>query len=276
MFSQKTRDIAKLYSERHMTRAGVFGKAPYANYGYWTREGMSIDEACESLTDEVARAAGIGPGDRVLDVGCGYAASAVRITNHCQPESVMGIDATEVRIETAREYIEKMGLSAKIEVQTGDATSLDFGDGSFTKLTAIECAFHFNTRGDFLREAARVLAPGGGLGLSDIILRKGADRQEFLARVHFPVGSNGSLDIPDNVYDADVYSGLLQELGFEDIRIVPITERTLPPFIIHLERVARQMKDARGARRLRAAQIYREYIRLGLEYVLVSARKSRR
>jgi microcystin synthetase protein McyJ len=276
MFSQKTQDIAKLYTERHATRGGVFGEAPHANYGYWTREGMSIDAACESLTDAVAGAAGIGPGDRVLDVGCGYAAGAVHIMKSRQPASMVGIDATDIRIESAREYIQKQGFSHKISVQVGDATALDFGDGAFSRLIAIECAFHFNTRLDFLREAARVLAPGGGLGMSDIILRRGADPEEFRARVHFPVGSNGRMDVPENVYDADAYADLLRGLGFEEVRIEVITDQTLPPFIVHLEGVARRLKDERGARRLRAAQIYREYIDLGLEYVLVSARKPKR
>jgi ubiquinone/menaquinone biosynthesis C-methylase UbiE len=272
MFSQKTQDIASLYTKRHETRGGVFGEAPHANYGYWTREGMTIDEACESLTG----AAGIGPGDRVLDVGCGYAAGSVHIMKSRQPTSILGIDATDVRIETARQYIEKQGLADKIAVQVGDATALDFGDGSFSKLIAIECAFHFNTRRDFLREAARVLAPGGGLGMSDIILRKGADPQEFRERVNFAVVAYCRLDFPENVYDADGYADLLRSLGFEEVRIDAITDQTLPPFIVHLERVARQSRDEKGARRLRAAQIYREYISLGLEYVLVSARKPKR
>jgi hypothetical protein len=45
--------------------------------------------------------------------------------------------------------------------------------------------------------------------------------------------------------------------------------------LVALEKLAHETKDERGPRRLLAVKIYREYLRLGLEYVLVSARKPR-
>ena len=39
------------YTRRHKLRKGMFGEKPYANYGYWVREGMTIDEAGDALTD---------------------------------------------------------------------------------------------------------------------------------------------------------------------------------------------------------------------------------
>ncbi|MDP3938822.1 MAG: hypothetical protein Q8R92_11915, partial [Deltaproteobacteria bacterium] len=118
--------------------------------------------------------------------------------------------------------------------------------------------------------------PGGGLGMSDLIMRRGADREEVLRRVHFPAGSDGNLDIPENVYDADVYADLMRKAGLEDVRVDTVTDRTLLGFIEHLEGVARANLDGKGPRRMKIAQILRDYLTIGMDYVLVGARKPRR
>ncbi|OGP84738.1 MAG: hypothetical protein A2Y95_03715 [Deltaproteobacteria bacterium RBG_13_65_10] len=273
MSSKKTQGIAQIYSERHHAGWGAVAAKPYANYGYWIREGMTLDEARDAMSEAVAEASGMAEGNRVLEVGCGYGASAVQYTERFKPASVIGLDITEPRIENARKYIAQNGLSDVIKVAVGDATKLDFPDGSFERVIAIECALHFDTREDFLREAARVLVPGGGLGMADICLRKGMDRQAFLEGVHFPAGSDGTLDVPENVHDVDVYAEKLRACGFTDVRIDIITKQTLPPMLVQLHKLARDTQDERGPRRLLAAQIYQRYLDLGLEYVLVSARR---
>jgi len=273
VFSEKTQGVARVYAERHGRRWGLFTGRPFANFGYWTREGMTIDEACEALCLEVARRAGMAPGDRVLEVGCGYGAAAVEYARAFRPASITGIDVTEVRLDHAREYIGAEGLSDVIDVRLGDATALEFPDASFDRIIGVECALFFDTRLDFLREAFRVLSPGGGLGLSDVVLRKGADREEFLAKVHYPIGSDGSLDVPENIHDRDVYAERLRGCGFEQVRVEPVTEGTLPHFIAHAERRAGEIGDDRGPLWTKGARMLREYVTLGFEYVLVSARK---
>ncbi|MDP3938823.1 MAG: methyltransferase domain-containing protein [Deltaproteobacteria bacterium] len=274
MLSEKTKGIAENYAARHEFGWVIFDKKPYGNYGLWEKPETTFDEARDALTEAVARAAGVKAGDRVLEVGCGYAASAVHYTKVFEPAAVVGLDVTEVRIEKGREYVAANGLADRIQLEVGDATALGFPSERFNRVIAIECALHFDTRYDFFREAARVLLPGGGLGLADIVLRKGADRESFLTHVHFPIGTGGSLDVPDNVYDASVYENLLRKCGFEDIRIEDVTDRTLAPLTDYLEQLGRETEGERGPRRIAAAQIYREYIEHGLEYVFVSARRS--
>jgi ubiquinone/menaquinone biosynthesis C-methylase UbiE len=159
-------------------------------------------------------------------------------------------------------------------VSVGDATSLAYEDGAFTHVLAIECAFHFNTRCDFFREARRVLTNKGTLALTDVIPRQGVSREEYLSRIHFPAGTDGRLDVPENVYGADTYRDHLRAAGFDDIHLEVITERTVPYFADHLEQLSRRSEGERAERLLNGARIYRGYIAAGMEYILVSARKS--
>ena len=276
MPSERAEKIARVYSQRHgEARRDVFGEKPYANFGYWNREGMTAEEACDALTDETARIIGIGPGDRVLEVGCGYGAGAVLYTSRYHPASVMGIDITDVRVQGAREYVAKHGLSGTIEFRLGSATDVDSPAESFSKVIAIECAFHFETRRDFFREAARVLVPGGRMGLTDIVSRPGVTREDFLAHIHFPIGSEGGLDVPENVYDAATYAAQLRDAGFDEVRVDPITDRSLAAFARHLERVARASEGELGATRRRVADAFRDVVDSKVaDYVLVSARRA--
>ena len=99
------------------------------------------------------------------------------------------------------------------------------------------------------------------------------DREEYLAHVHFPIGSDGSMDVPENVYDSDAYEAILRECGFDQVRIEVVTDRTVTPFVELLERLSREAKDDRGPRRALAAELYRDSVKRGVEYVFVSARK---
>jgi ubiquinone/menaquinone biosynthesis C-methylase UbiE len=275
MASEITQEIAKLYTRRHAHRQGVFGASPYANVGYWHRAGMTIEEACDALTELVAAAAQLGAGDRVLEVGCGYGASAVGYTRRYQPASVIGIDVTQVRIESGREYVAQNGLANTIQLRLGDATALDFEPGAFTKVLAIECAFHFDTREEFFREAARVLAPGGRMALTDVIPRRGIERADYLNRLP-PVCSDVNLDVAPNAYDADVYARLLQQAGFDAISIEPITDLTMPRFADYLERLGNEIGGDKGKSLLYIAERHRAHVAAGADYVLVAARRSDR
>jgi microcystin synthetase protein McyJ len=264
--------VAAHYTARHEVRQDLFGQQPFANYGYWEREDMSLEDASAALTDLVARTAGTGPGDRVLDVGCGYGAGAVRYVGIHGAAQVIGIDVTEVRIASGRDYVAQHGLGERIELRLGDATHMEFPDHSFDRLLAVECAFHFDTRIDFMREAQRVLAPGGTLALTDIIPCRGADPRRYMSGER-ATGSGINLDMPLNEYDADVYAGHLAAAGFIEIRIDSILDKTRLPFSRALLRLAAAAGEERGCMLRRAADTSLRRIEAGQDYVLVSARK---
>jgi SAM-dependent methyltransferase len=107
----------------------------------------------QPLFQAVLDAAGVGPGTRVLDVGCGSALTLVLAARRGATPS--GLDISPGLLGIARERLPQADL------REGDMESLPFGDAAFDAVTGVN-AFQF--AGDprrALREAARVVRPGG-------------------------------------------------------------------------------------------------------------------
>ncbi len=149
--------------------------------GYFTRERESLEEALEAHTDLVAEFARLEGAERVLDVGCGLAAPALRIARRCGCH-VAGVNVSREQVRQGRELIADHGLSDRVVVQRGDARALDFADASFDAIVCLEAAGDICvTEADKTRlvgELFRVLRPGGHVGFSDLALREGVSRAD--------------------------------------------------------------------------------------------------
>ena len=114
-------------------------------------------EVGERLVDRV----GIVPGETVLDVACGTGNAAIPAAR--AGARVTGVDLTPELLAVARRRSDSAGVG--VEWVDGDAEDLGFADASFDAvLSTFGCMFaprHDVTAG----ETARVLRPGGRLGL---------------------------------------------------------------------------------------------------------------
>jgi SAM-dependent methyltransferase len=107
----------------------------------------------QPLFEAVLDAAGVGPGTRVLDVGCGSGLTLVLADRRGAIPS--GLDISPGLLGIARERL------PDAELRESDMESLPFGDAAFDAVVGVN-AFQF--AGDprrALREAARVARPGG-------------------------------------------------------------------------------------------------------------------
>src|ERR1700693_569255 len=146
------------FARRYYDNSGFF------NFGYWTAQTKSQRAACDALVDQlVVRVPNTtGP---ILDVACGLGASSERLARTFAAHMITGVNISEAQIARARERCPGSSFAVM------DATKLRFPDASFDTVICVEAAFHFDTRDNFLREAFRVLRPGGSLVMSDMLFK---------------------------------------------------------------------------------------------------------
>lgn len=120
-----------------------------------------------ALTRRLADALGLQADHRVLDVAAGPGATA-RLLAAEYGVTVDGVDLGESTVERARVATEQAGQSAEVTFHLGDAERLPLPDGTFDALVC-ECAFcTFPDKATAAAEFARVLRPGGRLGITDV------------------------------------------------------------------------------------------------------------
>ncbi len=108
--------------------------------------------------DPVADAAGLRPGQRVLDVGCGTGVHARAAARRVGPTGrVVGVDPNEGMLAVAA------GSPEPVRWRRGTAEALPFPDGSFDHVVSGFVLMFLTDRTRALAQMARVLTPGGRL-----------------------------------------------------------------------------------------------------------------
>lgn len=105
----------------------------------------------------------VGPGVRVLDVGCGIG-GASRMAAMAGAE-VTGIDLTPDFVEAATALTERAGLGDRATFLTTPGEALPFDDGSFDAALMVHVGMNIPDKQAVFAEVHRVLAEGGRFGI---------------------------------------------------------------------------------------------------------------
>ena len=131
-----------------------------------------------ALTQRLGRLAGIGRDDTVLDVACGRGASALAVARsfHCR---VVGVDLGAGAVGEASRLARESNMGGRVSFLRGDGEGLPLRGGSFDVVLS-ECSMSlFADKAAGMAEIARLLRPGGRVGISDVTVEPGCLPQEL-------------------------------------------------------------------------------------------------
>ncbi len=159
----------------------------------------------------------LAPGEVVLDLGSGGGIDVLLSAQRVGPTGkAYGLDMTDEMLALARENQRKAGV-ANVEFLKGTIEEVPLPDRSVDVVIS-NCVINLSTdKGRVLREAFRVLRPGGRFAVSDIVVRR-----------ELPDALRRSLElwagcVAGALTERD-YRSLLEAAGFADVTITPTRE----------------------------------------------------
>ena len=187
---------------------------------YSPEELESLPEAVRNLSlgcgNPVALAS-LEPGQVVADLGSGGGIDCFLAAQRVGPEGhIIGVDMTPGMIDAARRNQRAIGLT-NVEFRLGEIEHLPLADSSVDVVIS-NCVLNLSPdKLEALKEAHRVLRPGGRLAVSDILAT-----EPLTAELAADMGAWASC--VSGAIETQAFRDLLEQAGFVDVEIDPVED----------------------------------------------------
>ncbi|MBT2386427.1 class I SAM-dependent methyltransferase [Streptomyces sp. ISL-11] len=179
-------DVGNTFYER------VLGPSMVYSCAYWESPESTLEEAQSAKLDLVCRKLALRPGERLLDVGCGWGSMVLHAARE-YGVSAVGITLSEEQAAYARKRVAEAGLTDRVEIRVQDYREI--ADGPFDAISSIGMAEHVGSDlyAEYAADLHALLKPGGRLLNHQIARRPLLDEEayeidEFIDRYVFPDG----------------------------------------------------------------------------------------
>ena len=223
---------------------------------YYERDDAKLGEAQLAKLDHICRKLRLAPGERFLDIGCGWGALILHAAQTCGVRAT-GITLSRNQYEHVRERIATLGLAGRVEVRLQDYLDLPESE-TYDKIASIGMFEHVGVKrfARYFGKIERVLAPGGFVlnhGITHNPLRAnslGSGIGDFVEEYVFP---GGELTHVHRVIESMAAAGL-EVVDAEALR--EHYARTLWAWTERLEGNADAARREAGDERFRVWRIY--------------------
>ncbi|KAJ7181724.1 S-adenosyl-L-methionine-dependent methyltransferase [Mycena crocata] len=273
------RSSGELYGQFHLPfnklpgdKPGALPRTEWLNMGYW-KDTDVFPDATAALALKLVQAAECKPGGHVLDVGHGTGESLIFLLTHPSvphPSRLTGITSLEVHHQRSKARVARLNHPVPVALHLGDAIyhpgqhdhPLDpSSDAHFDTVLALDCAYHFQTRATFLKQAHDQLRPDGSIALADICFAPGALQTRWTRCVTAVL----RMMPRENMISTDEYLAQMHGIGYTDVRLEDCTEYVFPGFIRFL--------STRGLSWQLFGQIFGIFAGAGARFVIVRGRR---
>lgn len=132
----------------------------------------------------------LGAAGRILDLGTGGGQITIGVAQAFKDSNVVGVDLAPIMLNMARDRVATAGLTERIKLELADVKALPYEDGAFDAVFSNTILHHIPVPLAMLREAWRVLRPGGVLVIRDLFRPADQATLDALLDTHAPLSVN--------------------------------------------------------------------------------------